>query len=67
MLAPNVILSPVKVAFFQIVILNVRLPFAFKPGVHIVVMVVSTLANMFVTQFQAVLIHVNTLIATSQA
>ena len=38
-----------------------------KPGLHIVVMVVSTVANMFLTLFQAVLIHVNTLIATSQA
>ena len=38
-----------------------------KPGLHIVVMIVSTVANMFLTLFQAVLIHVNTLIATSQA
>ena len=38
-----------------------------KPGLHIVVMVVNTVANMFLTLFQAVLIHVNTLITTSQA
>ena len=38
-----------------------------KPGLHIVVMVVSTIANMFLTLFQAVLIHVDTLITTSQA
>ena len=38
-----------------------------KPGLHIVVMVVSTIANMFLTLFQAVLIHVNTLITTLQA
>ena len=38
-----------------------------KPGLHIVVMVVSTVANMFLTLFQAVLIHVNTLITISQA
>ena len=38
-----------------------------KPGLHIVAMVVSTVANMFLTLFQAVLIHVNTLITTSQA
>ena len=38
-----------------------------KPGLHIVVMVVSTVANMFLTLFQAVLIHVNTSITTSQA
>ena len=31
-----------------------------KPGLHIVVIVVSTVANMFLTLFQAVLIHVNT-------
>ena len=31
MLAPNVILFPVKVTFFQIVILNTRLQFAFSP------------------------------------
>ena len=31
-----------------------------KPSLHIVVMVVSTVANMFLTLFQAVLIHVNT-------
>ena len=36
-------------------------------GLHVVVMVVSTGANMFLTAFQAVLIHVNTLITTSQA
>ena len=36
-------------------------------GLHIGVMVVSTVANMFLTVFQAVLIHVNTLITTSQA
>ena len=39
----------------------------FKPGLHIAVMVVSTVANMFLTLFQAVLVHVNTLITTSQA
>ena len=33
----------------------------------IVVLVVSTVANMFLTLFQAVLIRVNTLITTSQA
>ena len=38
-----------------------------KPGLHMVVTVVSTVANMFLTLFQAVLIHVNTLITTSQA
>ena len=38
-----------------------------KPGLHIVVMVVSTVSNTFLTLFQAVLIHVNTLITTSQA
>ena len=38
-----------------------------KPGLHIVVMVVSTVANMFRILFQAVLIHVNTLITVSQA
>ena len=38
-----------------------------KPGLHIVVMVVSTVANMFLTLFQAVLVNVNTLITTSQA
>ena len=38
-----------------------------KPGLQIVVIVVSTVANMFLTLFQAVLIHVNTLITTSQA
>ena len=43
------------------------IPCCFKPGLHIVVMVVSTVANMFLTLFQAVLIHVNTLITTSQA
>ena len=36
-------------------------------GLHIVVMVVSTVANMFLTLFQAVLIHVNTLITASHA
>ena len=36
-------------------------------GFHIVVMVVSTVANKFRPLFQAVLIHVNTLITTSQA
>ena len=30
-----------------------------KPGLHIVVMVVSTVFNMFLTLFQAVLIHMN--------
>ena len=38
-----------------------------KPGLHIVVIVVSTVANMFLTLFQAVLIHVNISITTSQA
>ena len=38
-----------------------------NPGLHIVVMVVNTVVNMFLTLFQAVLIHVNTLITTSQA
>ena len=38
-----------------------------KPRLHIVVMIVSTVLNMFLTLFQAVLIHVNTLITTSQA
>ena len=38
-----------------------------KPGLHIVVMVVSIVANMFLTLSQAVLIQVNTLISTSQA
>ena len=38
-----------------------------KPGLHIAVMVVSSVANMFLALFQAVLIHVNTLITTSQA
>ena len=39
-----------------------------KPGLHIVVvMVVSTVANMFLALFQTVLIHVNTLITTLQA
>ena len=38
-----------------------------KPGLHIAVTVVSTVANMFLTLFQAVLIDVNTLITTSQA
>ena len=38
-----------------------------KPCLHIVLMVVSTVANTFLTLFQAVLIHVNTLITTSQA
>ena len=37
----------------------------FKPGLHIVGR--KTVANMFLTLFQAVLIHVNTLITTSQA
>ena len=32
-----------------------------KPGLHIVVMAVSTVANMFLTLVQAVLIQVNTL------
>ena len=50
-----------------------KLPFYIAEGVFkawspdIVVMVVSTVANMFLTLFQAVLIHVNTLITTSQA
>ena len=43
------------------------IPCCLKPGLHIVVMVVNTVANMFLTLFQAVLIHVNTLITTSQA
>ena len=38
-----------------------------KSGLHMVVMVVSIVANMFLTVFQAVLIHVNTLITKSQA
>ena len=38
-----------------------------KLGLHIVVMVVSTIANMFLTLFQAVLIHINTLITTSES
>ena len=38
-----------------------------KPGLHIVIMVVSTVASMFLTLFQAVSMHVNTLITTSQA
>ena len=38
-----------------------------KPDLHIVVMAVSTVSNMFLTLFQAVLVHVNTLITTSQA
>ena len=38
-----------------------------KPGIHIVVMVVSTVANMFLTLFPVVLIHVNIFIPTSQA
>ena len=38
-----------------------------KPGLHIVLMVVSTVVNIFLTLFQAVLIHVDTLITTSQA
>ena len=38
-----------------------------KPGLHKVVMVVSTVASMFLTLSQAIMIHVNTLIATSQA
>ena len=37
------------------------------PGLHIVAMIVSTVANMFPTLSQAILIHVNTLIGTSQA
>ena len=44
-----------------------RAQFSLKPGLHIVVMVVSTVANMFLTLFQAVLIHVDTSITTSQA
>ena len=36
-------------------------------GFHIVVMIVSTVENMFLVLFQAVLIHVNTLITRSQA
>ena len=46
---------------------KIELISTFKPGLHIVVMVVSTIANMFLTLFQAVLTHANTLIATSQA
>ena len=38
-----------------------------KLGLHMVVMVISTVANMFLTLFRAVLIYVNTLITTSQA
>ena len=37
------------------------------PGFRIVVMIVSTVANMFPTLSQAILIHVNTLITTPQA
>ena len=37
------------------------------PGLHIVVMVVSNVANTFLTLSQAILTHVNTLITTSQA
>ena len=36
-------------------------------GLYIVVMIVSTVANMFPALPQAILIHVNTLITTSQA
>ena len=38
-----------------------------KPGLHIVATIVSTVTNMFPTLSQAILIHANTLIATSQA
>ena len=38
----------------------------FESGLHTVVMVVSTVANMFLTLPQAILTHVNTLITTSQ-
>ena len=38
-----------------------------KPGFHIVVMIVSIVSNMFPILFQAILIHVNTLITTLQA
>ena len=38
-----------------------------KPCLDVVVMVVSTVAHMFLTLFQAVLIYVNTLITISQA
>ena len=38
-----------------------------NPGLHMFAMIVSTIANMFPTLFQAILIHVNTLIAKSQA
>ena len=37
-----------------------------KPSLHIVVMVVGTARNMFLTLFQAILIHVKTLITTLQ-
>ena len=37
-----------------------------NPGHLIVVMVVNTVRNMFLTLSQAILIHVNTLITTSQ-
>ena len=47
--------------------LLIHLIVSLKPGLHIVVMVVRTFANMFPTLSQAVLIHVNTLIATTQA
>ena len=50
---------PIRVIIFQVKSL--------KRGLHIVVMVVITVANMFLTLFQAVLIHVNTLITASQA
>ena len=42
-------------------------PEPLNPGLHIVVLIVSTVANMFLTLFQTVLIQVNTLITTSQA
>ena len=38
-----------------------------KPALHSVVMVLSTVANMFLTPSQAILIHVKTLITTLQA
>ena len=47
--------------------LSSRIVNRLKPGLHMVIMVVSTVANMFLTLFQAVLIHMNTLTTTSQA
>ena len=44
-----------------------RLFFSVKPGLHIVAVIVSTVENMFPTLSQAVLMHVDTFIVTSQA